>query len=460
MQLPTGFIEKYTRLLGEQAPAFFASFDAPVQKGYRVNPLKENNKPATTPDDGSVTYTEFGHYGQVNGHSIDHASGMVYSQEPSAMFVGEVAHPHPGEIVLDLSAAPGGKTTHLASFMRQEGLLVSNEIFKKRAQVLTENVERFGISNAVVTNESPERLAQQLPGFFDRIVVDAPCSGEGMFRKDPAAMQYWDEDYPAKCAALQRTILAEAVKMLKPDAELIYSTCTFAPEEDEQMIAWLLATYPQLELLPIEKPVGMDDGRPEWADGNPELTKTARLFPHHMNGEGHFVAKMRWHDETATEQKLKPVKTNLTKEQIVLWQDFANDNLLVPMVGTLLTFGDQLYCVPSQMADFGHLSIMRPGLHLGTYKKKRFEPSLALGLALQPSQVKKTVVIDDQQWANYVHGDTVSLATAPVDGNGWYEVVINDNGFGFAKVVGATLKNFYPKGLRFLAATTQNSNDE
>lgn len=450
MNLPTAFIDKYTTLLADDAPAFFAAFDAPVKKAYRINPLKANQNLLDTPNEGALTYSPFGHIGKVYGHSIDHSSGLVYSQEPSAMFVGEVARPQKGEVVLDLSAAPGGKATHLASYLAQTGLLVANEIIKKRSQILAENIERFGVKNTVVTNESPARLSQQLPQFFDKIVVDAPCSGEGMFRKDPAAMQYWDIEYPAKCASLQREILADAVKMLKPNAELIYSTCTFAPEENEQIIAWLLATYPEFSILPIDKPAGIDNGRPEWADGNPDLAKTARIFPHHFNGEGHFVAKLKWTADDTKNSKQTAVQNNLTAEQIKQWQAFADETLEIELGGTLLTFGDQLYCVPEGMASMKKLSVVRPGLHLGTFKKNRFEPSLALGLTLQPTEVKRQVVIDKQQWIDYVHGDTVSLDSQPSNGNGWYQVVVNGNGFGFAKIVGTTLKNFYPKGLRFI----------
>ncbi|MBM7544117.1 NOL1/NOP2/sun family putative RNA methylase [Weissella beninensis] len=449
MDLPKDFVSKYQKLLGTQAAAFFAAFDEPIKKGYRINPLKINQQLADTDRTASIDYVPFGYYGKVKGHSIDHTTGLVYSQEPSAMLVGEVARPKPGEKVLDLSAAPGGKTTHLASYLGNSGLLVSNEIFKKRAVILAENVERFGLRNVVVTNESPQKLAPLFPNFFDRIVVDAPCSGEGMFRKDPDAMQYWHQDYPKECARLQREILAAAVKMLAPEAELIYSTCTFAPEENEQIIAWLLKTYPALELLPIDKPANVDDGQPAWADNNPELSKTARLFPHHFAGEGHFIAKLKWH-KPVMQTTPKLVTSNLTCEQQKLWQIFATDNILTDLPGVLVTFGDQLYCVPKMMIDLKRLTIMRAGVHMGTFKKNRFEPSFALGLALTPLETKKQIEITEEQWRQYVHGETLTLTSAPVTGNGWYQVVVNGNGFGFAKVVGQTLKNFYPKGLRFL----------
>lgn len=450
MNLPEKFIEKYTKLLGDEANDFFNAFDLSVKKAYRVNPLKANQKLYDTPNEGDLKYTPFGHIGRVYGHSIDHSTGLVYSQEPSAMFVGEVAHPKKGDFVLDLSAAPGGKTTHLASYLDQTGLLVANEIIKKRAQILAENVERFGVKNTVVTNESPENLSKKFPKFFDKIVVDAPCSGEGMFRKDPDAMKYWDEDYPNRCASLQREILQDAVKMLKPDSELVYSTCTFAPEENEQIIAWLLDTYPEFSLVEINKPTGIDDGRPQWANGNPDLKKTARIFPNHFNGEGHFVAKLKWSEDSVVDEKNTYTKSNLTPVQVDQWKDFENDNLLTELSGTLLTFGDQLYLVPIKMVSFKNMSVVRAGLHLGTFKKNRFEPSFALGLTLKPNEVKNNIEINKEQWIKYVHGETVNLVNPPKNGNGWYQVIINGNGFGFAKIVNNTIKNFYPKGLRFI----------
>lgn len=287
MQLPTAFVEKYRQLLGDEAPAFLASFDQPSHAGFRINPLKPGEPTATIDQaSGKVPYVPTGYYGQFNGKSLDHVTGWVYSQEPSAMYVGEVVDPQPGERVLDLCAAPGGKSTHLIGLMKDQGLLVANEIFRKRAKVLAENLERWGTKSTVVMNESPDELEKQFPAFFDRILIDAPCSGEGMFRKEPAGIEYWNPDYPAECANRQRKIIASAIKMLKPGGTLVYSTCTFAPEEDEQNIAWILDNYPTMTMAEVKKYPGMDDGRPDWANGNPELTKAVRLFPHHIKGGG------------------------------------------------------------------------------------------------------------------------------------------------------------------------------
>jgi NOL1/NOP2/sun family putative RNA methylase len=364
------------------------------------------------------------------------------------MFVGQVAAPQKNDFVLDLCAAPGGKSTHLSSFLDNTGFLLSNEISRKRAKVLVENLERFGARNYLATNTDAATLAQYFPNFFDKIVIDTPCSGEGMFRKNPDAMDYWTQDYPTECASLSREILQSAVKMLKTGGQLIYSTCTFAPEENEQVIAWLLESG-DFEMLEIDKAPGMDNGRPEWATGNPELTKACRIFPHKMKGEGHFIAKLQFTGANKS-KKIRSLKSNLTPEQRKLWTSFAQETLNTAIQGTLYTFKDQLYSIPAAVTDIKGLPIARAGLHLGTFKKNRFEPSFALGIALKPSEVKKTISISDEQWETYAKGEIITLTQEPSQKNGWYQLVAGGNGFGFAKAVGKQIKNNYPKGLRFV----------
>lgn len=459
MKLPTAFIEKYRQLLGDEADAFLASFDQPSCSGFRINPLKNGQPTATIKTaQGKIEYVADGWFGKVDGKSLDHTAGWVYSQEPSAMYVGEVVDPKPGERVLDLCAAPGGKSTHLIAKMHDEGLLVANEIFRKRANILAENLERWGAKHAIVMNESPAELEKQFPQFFDRILVDAPCSGEGMFRKEPAGIEYWTPDYPSECANRQQKILSSAMKMLKPGGTLVYSTCTFAPEEDEQNAAWLLDNY-DLTMEPIQKYPGMDNGRPEWGNGNPELTKAVRLFPHHLKGEGHFIAKFRLQgnlSETAgSKPSAKKNKKNrkkgnsrsaITKEQRELFEKFAQETMPSYQVNHLLTYGDQLYDLPNGIDDISQMTVLRPGLHLGTFKKNRFEPALAWALASQPDETANVLIIDHDQWRQYVHGDTLSISGGKP---GWQLLVCEGHVCGWGKLVGQTLKNFYPKGLRF-----------
>ncbi|KJU95239.1 RsmF rRNA methyltransferase first C-terminal domain-containing protein [Streptococcus gordonii] len=433
MRFPTGFEEKYQRLLGKEAASFFSTFDHDPISAFRTNPLKEGQLTFSNP----IPETNWGYYGKVSGKSPEHVTGLIYSQEPAAQMVAQVAHPHEGMRVLDLAAAPGGKSTHLLSYLNNTGLLVSNEINNKRSKILVENIERFGARNVLVTNESAERLAKVFSSFFDLIVLDAPCSGEGMFRKQPDAMDYWSLDYPAQCAALQREILEDAVKMLANGGELVYSTCTWAPEENEEIVAWLLDEFP-LELVDLPKINGMTPGI--------DYPETARMYPHRFKGEGQFVAKFRFVGEHKL-PKLKPAQSNLTADQRSLWQIFQKEHLKVELKGDLQTFGDQLYLLPLGLPDLSKIKIARNGLHLGTFKKKRFEPSFALGLALQPSEVKNKLELSQQDFEVYVGGETLQIKESLP--NGWYQLIIHGNGLGFAKLANQTLKNYFPKGLRF-----------
>ncbi|WP_423213792.1 RsmF rRNA methyltransferase first C-terminal domain-containing protein [Streptococcus equinus] len=434
MKLPDKFIEKYRNLLGQEADDFFATFDEEAVSGFRVNPLKNVQQEFDSP----IPNTPWGHYGKVSGKSAEHVSGLVYSQEPAAQMVAQVASPKENMRVLDLAAAPGGKSTHLLSYMNNTGVLVSNEISSKRSKILVENIERFGARNVVVTNESSDKLAKVFKEYFDLIVFDGPCSGEGMFRKDPQATQYWHEGYPEECASLQKEILEEAMKMLAPGGTLVYSTCTWSPEENEGVVKWLLSTYDNLELVPIEKVNGMAEGI--------EMPEVARMYPHRFKGEGQFVAKLRDTREFS-HSKVKPVKSNLTKDQLTLWQDFAKKHIKVELEGLLQTFGDNLYLLPEGLPDLKKLKIARNGLHLGTFKKNRFEPSFALGLALSPKEVVQSVEIDIEQFKVYVTGNVINLTEQLK--NGWYLISVNGNGIGFAKITGNILKNYFPKGLRF-----------
>lgn len=434
MQFPSDFIEKYNKLLGDEAKDFFASFDQEAVSAYRTNPLKKQQK--NFPD--AIPETPWGHYGKISGKSSDHATGLVYSQEPAAQMVAQVAAPAKGSRVLDLAAAPGGKSTHLLSYLDNTGLLVSNEINPKRSKILVENIERFGARNVVVTNTSADKLAKVFKNYFNTIVFDGPCSGEGMFRKDPDAIQYWHKDYPSELAQLQKEILTDGLKMLAPGGQLIYSTCTWSPEENEGVVAWILENYPDLELVEIPKLNGMSDGI--------NFPETARMYPHRFKGEGQFVAKFQ--DKRLPEKtRLKEGKSNLNKEQKQLWEDFAKKHLKTDLDGLLQVFGDNLYLLPKGLPDLSKVKIARNGLHLGVFKKKRFEPSFALGIALTSDEVVSSIELTQDQFAQYVSGNVVTLdQTQP---NGWYQLLVDGNGFGFAKIVGNTVKNYYPKGLRF-----------
>ncbi|WP_461214290.1 RsmF rRNA methyltransferase first C-terminal domain-containing protein [Lacticaseibacillus sp. GG6-2] len=441
MQFPDGFEAKYQTLLQDEAAAFFATYHEPAASGFRTNPLRKS-RPLNL-EGPAIPWSQWGQYGKVAGNDIDHVSGYVYSQEPSAQFVATVLAPEPGETVLDLCAAPGGKTTHIASFMKNRGVIVTNEINRGRAKVLASNVERFGITNALVTNNDPASLALAWPEAFDRILVDAPCSGEGMFRKDPDATQYWTPDYPAECARRQREILTEAVKMLRPGGVLVYSTCTFSPEEDEQIASWAQRELP-LTLTPIAKHDGIASGRPEWADGDPSVAMCARLWPQALKGEGHFVACFRKAGDQ--EAHVKPAAiSRLSATQRRDFDAFVAASLTQVPAGNLSAVKDQLFAVPVGAPDWAKVHLVRAGVHVGTFKKNRFEASHSLATALAPEAFQTVVEVSADEYVRYRHGE---LLHRDLPGKRYVLLTHQGKGFALGKLVAGSIKNVYPKGLR------------
>ena len=315
MKFPSDFIEKYKDLLGAEAEEFFTSFDQEAVSAYRINPLKKQQKDYPDPIPG----TPWGHYGKISGKSSDHATGLVYSQEPAAQMVAQVAAPSKGSRVLDLAAAPGGKSTHLLSYLDNTGLLVSNEINFKRSKVLVENIERFGAKNVVVTNTSADKLAKVFKNYFDMIVFDGPCSGEGMFRKGNNEIKNWQQKGSEPYAKLQREIVDDAIKLLAPGGMLLYSTCTFSPEENEQVIEYLLEKNEDLSLVPMKMCEGFDHGHPEWTlTGREDIKQCIGLWPHKIKGEGHFLALLKKADgeqPTFKYEKIKKVKLTPETEE-------------------------------------------------------------------------------------------------------------------------------------------------
>lgn len=458
MQLPQGFVEKYRALLGEEADAFFQALEiGRGEKAFRLNPIKaglaEDFSADVIRDLLPAPFAQAAYLGEVNGKTPEHVSGLVYSQEPSAMIVATVANARPGERVLDLCAAPGGKTTQLAADMAGEGLLVSNEIMPKRAKILAENVERWGYPNVVVTNHSPEELVPHFEAFFDAIVVDAPCSGEGMFRKDNPASEMWTSETPLKCQARQKAILIEAVKMLKTGGRLIYSTCTFAPEEDEELVSWAVEEL-GLTLVPLHLE-GCASGRKEWGTV-PGLDGTIRLWPHLQEGEGHFVAQLKKikDSETArlTSRKKKGKRKGHSRSgqgfsaEEKVWLEELTQRFPHPSVGKYLRLGDRVYEQVIDFPDPDGLKLPYPGLPVGEFRKKRLEPLHGLALLADPC-VKDWPSIDltEAEWRAYLAGQTLNCPGQ----SGWVVVTYRKLPFSFAKHTGGQLKNAYPKGLRF-----------
>jgi NOL1/NOP2/sun family putative RNA methylase len=317
-------------------------------------------------------------------------AGLYYIQEPSAQAVGVLTDPRPGEKVLDLAASPGGKTTHLAARMQGQGLLISNEIDGRRIRGLLENVERWG-ANLAVVSAPIEKLARQWGAYFDRVVLDAPCSGEGMFRKDPEVAHHWGPGAPARAALVQKSLIRAAGDLVRPGGVLVYSTCTFAPEENEQVIADFLRN-PGWELEETRISPLFAPGVPAWGDGNPALSRTARLWPHQLRGEGHFLARLRKTEGEANNPALERVPP-LSREARALWQDWGEEHLRLPLEGELLERAGHLYLLPPGLPSLAGLKAPAPGLYLGEARagqrqgSGRFLPGKPLAHYLQPSQV-------------------------------------------------------------------------
>lgn len=455
--LPAEFEERMMRLLGEDYEAFHRSYEENKYQALRLNPVKTTAKQLAAQVDWQLTPVSWcgtGFYypeeAQPGKHPY-HSAGVYYMQEPSAMAPAAYLNACPGERVLDLCAAPGGKSTQIAADMQGEGLLVCNEIHPARAKILSENVERLGIGHALVTNETPERLAERFPGFFHRIMVDAPCSGEGMFRKNPEAVQEWSGEHVQMCARRQDGILACAAQMLMPGGRIVYSTCTFAPEENEGTVSRFLAEHPDYEPEAVPKYPGMEPGRPQWTPDPAEgIERAIRLFPHRLRGEGHFVAVLRKSGSiTLSNLTIRRSGGILAEREVPEYGQFRHENLTEAgskVTGDLVLFGEQLYRLPEEAPDMKGLKVLRPGLHLGTLKKGRFEPAHALALYLKAGEIRHRIDLsaDDSRVAAYLRGETF-----PYEGEkGWYLICVDGYSLGWGKLAGGVVKNHYPKGLR------------
>lgn len=459
MNLPIEFENKMKAFLGNEWDDFLYSYDNNRFQALRFNTLKVQSpeermrilKTLKISSDKRVSWANEAYYFDENvrpGKHPYHEMGLYYIQEPSAMSAAALLAPKPGMRVLDLCAAPGGKSTQLATYLGDSGLLVSNEINTQRSRILSQNIERMGIKNAIVTNEDSFVLASHFPGFFNAIQVDAPCSGEGMFRKLPEAIEQWSVENVAICAARQKEILDNAAVMLKPGGVIVYSTCTFSREENEDVIEYFLERHPDFTLEEME-----------------------RFWPHKVDGEGHFVAKLvrRGCVDTGfkSDRQTKKIKNNknrknetkpaLTKENMKLLSEFLDETISEDMAAwiknsRLVMFGEQLYRLPDMEVDIKGLKVQRAGLHIGEFKKQRFEPSHSLALALKLNDAKNVVKLtcDNPQTIGFFNGQSVMLSDeqAAECKKGWALVCVDGYTAGWGKVNGTQVKNHYPKGLR------------
>ena len=419
MNLPIEFEKKMKAFLGDEWDDFLYSYDNNRFQALRFNTLKVQSpeermrilKTLKISSDKKVSWADEAYYFDENvrpGKHPYHEMGLYYIQEPSAMSAAALLAPKPGMRVLDLCAAPGGKSTQLATYLGDSGLLVSNEINTQRSRILSQNIERMGIKNAIVTNEDSFVLASHFPGFFNAIQVDAPCSGEGMFRKLPEAIEQWSMENVAICAARQKEILDNAAVMLKPGGTIVYSTCTFSKEENEDVIEYFLERHPDFTLEEME-----------------------RFWPHKVDGEGHFVAKLvrrgcvdtdlkadrKTKKNKNSKNRKNETKPALTKENMKLLSEFLDETISEDMAAwiknsRLVMFGEQLYRLPDMEVDIKGLKVQRAGLHIGEFKKQRFEPSHSLALALKLNDAKNVVKLtcDNPQTIGFFNGQSVMLS--------------------------------------------------
>ena len=576
--LPSSFLDRMQNLLGKEYEAFLASLEEEKYQALRVNPLKKHEIgvhademawQCKMPESGEqeseddavfrvkttvqekivrdfalqpVPWAVNGYYYDKTAHPGKHPyheAGVYYIQEPSAMAPVTLLEVQPGQRVLDLCAAPGGKSTQIAGALQGEGLLVCNEIHPARAKILSENIERLGVRNACVTNETPQHLAEIFVEYFDSILVDAPCSGEGMFRKNEEATHEWSPENVQLCADRQDEILDCAARMLRPGGRLVYSTCTFAPAENEGSISRFVARHPEFRILPADsvkekmmqsmqeyakmqrgqlaesQGKGVEhrlhDGRPDWtADPAENIEDTLRLWPHLIKGEGHYAALLQKNGlleefaepesdsfggsspgMTHTVLAAGGLEKGVSVKDLGEFPEFVIENLKLAfpldkaaaqtqqgkgasgkqpreklqqgkkqsnkclqadtkqetcLPGKYLKFGDNIYFAPEDMPALKGMKVLRPGLHLGTLKKNRFEPSHALALALAPEDAVHVwnLSSESQEAAAYLNGQTF-----PAEGEkGWYLICVDGFSLGWGKLAGGIMKNHYPKGLR------------
>lgn len=423
-------------MLGDEAPAFFASMEERAALALRVNPARDNaHSVAKEFIDSPVPWEKNGYYireGSRPGAGIAHAAGAFYLQEASAMVSVAILKPIPGERILDLCAAPGGKTTQIAAALKGEGLLISNEPEPGRAKVLASNLERMGVRNAAVVNAYPDALAKRWAGYFDAVLCDAPCSGEGMFRRDPDSRTEWNPASPAGCAKRQAEILDRAAELVRPGGRLVYSTCTFNRNENEESILNFLDRHPEFEPENFElEGIGKSD------------RGMIRVWPHRVRGDGHFAARLR----KAGTAKLPDAPMHRPgKDDLKLIEQLEKEICSLPDVlkARIVRMGDYLYAVPAECPDTKGIKVVSPGTRLLRIGKNYIEPEHALAMALDADMAKHRMALRDEQAVKYLAGEALDW-----EGNkGWTLITWRNLPLGWGKASNSLMKNHLPKGLR------------
>ena len=474
MKLPEVFTSRMKDMLGDEYDAFIASFDEPSVKGIRINTSKVEPSgyagivSALEPSVRQVPWTSCGYYSESESSGKDpyYHAGVYYPQDPSAMLPAQIIAAKPGEYILDLCAAPGGKACRMGEDMRGEGLLVANEINAERSKALNRNIERSGITNCVILNESPDRIAEALPGFFDKILIDAPCSGEGMFRRDPRAVKSWQDYGPEQISKVQYEILNEAAKSLRKGGEIVYSTCTFAEIEDELMIGRFLEEHSDFVIVPHEDIPEVTHKQEGPAKGS------MRIWPHKTEGDGHFCVHLKNTGVAEpSEYNVRPVPSSgsivnkIMAKVYAFLEEILTDEALArykeEFSSRLLVQGSGIYLVPVNTKLFNRLKVVKNGLFVGEIRETKteriFVPSNSFPLTLDKSDVREDSVVvfgrDDERLTRYLKGETIF-----VDGNicpdiknrGYVLITVDGYPLGFGKNDKGMIKNMYPKAWRLL----------
>ncbi len=459
MQLPELFQQRMKLLMQEQYDAFLVGYEYPLRRGLRVNTTKISDEkfleifPHELEKSPFADHTYYLDAEHKAGSDPLHHAGLYYMQEPSATSAVSVLNPQQGERVLDLCAAPGGKSTQIASQIGENGLLWSNEFVPARARILQQNLERWGIRNQVVSSRDTGPLCDGLQDYFDAVLVDAPCSGEGMFRKEPQALTEWSMDNVILCANRQDEILHNASKAVKPGGRIVYSTCTFAPEENEAAVYRFLSTHPNFTLIPINVDWGCpgfpaDRVRslcPEVGDEY-DLTGCRRILPQH-GGEGHFIALLQRNDgdvPVTVDEYPYPVKDIQRQAAEALYAECFSDS----PNGVFVTIGEQVRLLPSDFPNCNGLGVLSAGVAVATVCKNRLEPAHSIYVASQGADCKRQISLSlaDPLLTAFLHGEEIPCGTQ----SGWTAVCVEGVPVGFGKASNGKLKNRYPKGLRLL----------
>ena len=463
MNLPEDYQSRMQEMLGDEYLQYLDSFNHSYGQTLRVNQLKM--EPADFIRrfllNGQVSWCDTGFYYEgderLSANPYYHA-GIYYLQEPSAMAPAAFLPLEPGDRVLDLCAAPGGKSTALAARLQGEGFLLSNDISASRCKPLLKNMEMAGVTNSVITCEAPEKLAGRFAGYFDKVLVDAPCSGEGMFRREPSMVKSWSAEEVKRYAVLQREILFHAAQMLRPGGYLLYSTCTFAKEEDEQTVEYFLEQHKDFSLQELPLCEGIEMGRVEWTlHGREDVRNCRRFLPHKVKGEGHFAALFK--KEESADSSFGSVSGDWsTKEQKVskekipeAMEDFMRD---IPdwkqWKKRIFFIKERAFLLPKHCPSLQGLRIVRSGLYLGDCLKKRFEPSQALAMALKSSEYKKSISFpaEDIRIEKYLRGETVEIDNTEI--KGWTLFCVDGFPLGWGKCNRGRLKNKYNPNWRKL----------